>query len=152
VMPRLIAQGQRLAGWLSQVSPETEASRLLEGYVGPSEFRREYGGPEDERDQTALEEFRRTGGRHVAADLAFPQLEAWVEGGFGRQCADAERGRIRSRLAAEGTSSQDFEQWFRAEKVPELQAQAHKDVPAKGRPPAAVDPLVRAAAAAGPEE
>jgi predicted PurR-regulated permease PerM len=152
VLPRVIAQGQRLAGWLSQVSPETEASRLLEGYVGPAEFRRAYGGPGDERYQKALEEFRPTGERHVAAYLAFPRLEAWVEGGFSRQFDEAERGRIRSRLAGEGTSSQEFEQWFRTDKVPELQAQAHQDVPAKGRPAAAVDPLVRAAASAGPEE
>ena len=49
VIPQLVAQGQKLAGWLSQASPETEASRLLEGYVGPSEFRREYGNPDDPR-------------------------------------------------------------------------------------------------------
>jgi predicted PurR-regulated permease PerM len=152
VMPRLIAQGQRLAGWLSQVSPETEVSRLLEGYVGPSEFRREYGGPGDERYQKALEEFRQTGERHVAAYLAFPKLEAWVEGGFSQQFADAERGRIRSRLAGEGPSSQDFERWFRTEKVPELQAQARKEVPEKGRPAGPVDPLVRAAASASAEQ
>src|SRR5262245_29809395 len=85
VMPRLIAQGQRLAGWLSQVSPESEVSRLLEDYVGPSEFRREYGGPQDSRYEKALAEFRETGERHVAAYLAFPTLEAWVEGGFNRQ-------------------------------------------------------------------
>jgi predicted PurR-regulated permease PerM len=152
VMPRLISQGQRLAGWLSQVSPETEVSRLLADYVGPAEFRRQYGGPQDPRYQKALEEFRETGERHVAAYLAFPKLEAWVEGGFGRQFAEAERGRIRSRLAGEGTSSQDFEHWFRTEKVPELQARARKEVPEKGRPAAPVDPLVRSAASAGPEQ
>src|SRR5882724_9438283 len=56
IVPRLIAQGQRLAGWLSQVSPEMEVARLLENYVGPSEFRREYGGQDDARYQKALEE------------------------------------------------------------------------------------------------
>src|SRR6478736_2806407 len=43
IMPRLLAQGQSLAGWMSQVSPETEVAHLLAGYVGPSEFRRQYG-------------------------------------------------------------------------------------------------------------
>src|SRR5262249_50163647 len=141
-----------LAGWLSQVSPETEVSRLLEDYVGPSEFRRQYGGPQDARYQKALAEFRETGERHVAAYLEFPKLEAWVEGGFGRQFTEAESGRIRSRRASEGTSSKDFEQWFLTEKVSELQARARKEVPEKGRPAAPVAPLVRSAASASPEQ
>ena len=152
VLPQLVAQGQRLAGWLSQVSPETEAARLLEDYVGPSEFRQTYGGPQDSRYQKALEEFRTTGERHVAAYLEFPKLEAWVEGSFSQQFAEAERGRIRSHLLGEGTSSQDFEQWFRTEKVPELQTQARQQVPEQGRPTSPVDPLVRAAASASPEQ
>jgi predicted PurR-regulated permease PerM len=152
VLPQLVAQGQRLAGWLSQVSPETEAARVLEDYVGPSEFRRTYGGPQDSRYQKALEEFRSTGDRHVAEYLAFPKLEAWVEGSFIQQFTEAERGRIRSRLLGEGTSSQDFEQWFLTEKIPELQKQARQQVPEKGRPTAPVDPLVRAAASAAPEQ
>src|SRR5579871_4059389 len=65
VLPRMIAQGQRLAGWLSQASPEAEMSHVLEGYVGPAEFRRQYGGPTDPRYQKALAEFGQTGERHV---------------------------------------------------------------------------------------
>src|SRR5205807_1712445 len=86
------------------------------------------------------------------AYLEFPKLEAWVEGGFGRQFAEAERGRLRTHLLSEGTSSKDFEHWFLTEKAPELQARARKDVPEKGRPAAPVDPLVRAAASASPEQ
>src|SRR5262245_38623265 len=152
VVPRLIAQGQRFAGWLSQVSPETEVARLLEERVGPSEFRRQYGGPQDPRYQKALEEFRQTGEQHVAAYLAFPKLEAWVEGGFNRQFVEAERGRIRSHLLAEGTSSKEFEDWFRTEEFPELQARAHQGVPANAREHTPMDSLVRSAATANPEQ
>ena len=38
--PRLIAQGRRLAGWLSHINPETEVTRLLQGWIGPTEFKR----------------------------------------------------------------------------------------------------------------
>jgi predicted PurR-regulated permease PerM len=152
VGPPLIAQGQRLAGWLSQVSPESEIAHLLRDVVGPAEFRQHYGGPGDPRYQKGLERFRKTGDRHVAAYNDFPKVEAWVEGAFSRQFTESERGRIRSRLLAEGTSSKEFEQWFLTEKFPELQEQARKQVPAKGRAPASVDPLVRAAASAKPEE
>jgi hypothetical protein len=147
-----VEQGQHLAGWLSQVSPETEVTRLLEGFVGPSEFKQKYGGPQDPRYQKGLEEFRTTGERHVAAYQDFPHLEAWVEGGFRKSFDEAQRGRIRARLAREGTSSQEFAQWFLKEKVPQLQAQAREQVPEKGRPPAPVNPLVRAAASARPEQ
>src|SRR5262249_62035183 len=78
--PRLLQQGKLLAGRLSQVSPETEVSRLLEGFVGPAEFKEYYGGPADSRYQKGLEEFRGRGERHVAAYDAFPQVEAWMEG------------------------------------------------------------------------
>jgi predicted PurR-regulated permease PerM len=152
VVPRLIAQGQRLAGWLSQVSPETEVARLMEDYVGASEFRRHYGGPEDARYQKALEEFRQTGEHHVAAYLAFPKLEAWVETGFNRQFVEAESGRIRSRLIAEGTSSKEFEDWFRTEEFSELQARSHQVVQGNARQHAPTDSLVRSAATANPEQ
>jgi predicted PurR-regulated permease PerM len=149
--PRLLQQGKLLAGRLSQVSPETEVSRLLEGFVGPAEFKDRYGGPLDPRYQKGLEEFRKSGERHVAAYNAFPQVEAWMEGGFSKQFADAESGRIRAHLLREGTSSQDFEQWFRTVKFPELQRRAQQQAAEKGQPPPA-DPLVRAAASATPEQ
>jgi predicted PurR-regulated permease PerM len=145
VIPRLIAQGQRLAGWLSQASPESEVSHLLEGYVGPSEFRRQFGGPDDPRYQKAFTEFRQTGAAHVAAYLDFPKLESWVEGGFNRQFVDAERGRIRSRLMAEGTSSKDFEAWYRARKFPALKAQDPSADPDRSLAQARRDPAALAA-------
>jgi predicted PurR-regulated permease PerM len=149
--PRVIAQGQHFAGWLSRVSPESEVAHLLEEHVGPSEFRREYGGPQDERYQKALEEFRKGGARHVAEYNQFPRLEAWVDGGFSRQFADAESGRIRVRLTREGTSSKEFEDWFVKEKFPELQRQAREQAADKGgAAPASL--LVRAAASSTPEQ
>jgi predicted PurR-regulated permease PerM len=152
VAPPLIAQGQRLAGGLSHMNPETEVTHVLEKFVGPSQFKREFGGPGDPRYKKGLEEFRKTGESHVDAYYAFPKVEAWVEGGFSKQFAEAESGRIRARLAREGTSSQDFEQWFLKVKVPELQEHARKVVPEKGRPATSVPPLVQAAASATPEE
>jgi predicted PurR-regulated permease PerM len=152
VGPGLLEQGQHLAGWLNQTNPETEVTRLLEGYVGSSQFQREYGGPEDPRYQKGLAEFRATGQRHVKEYQDFPSLEAWLDGSFARGYLEAEQARIRSRLAREGTSSQEFARWFLAEKAPELQAQAKKQVPEKGRATSVVDPLVRAAASAGPED
>jgi predicted PurR-regulated permease PerM len=152
VGPRLVDQGQQLAGWLSHTSPEMEVSRVLESYVAPSEFKQKYGGPEDPRYQKALEEFRKSGERHVAAYQDFPQLEAWVEGGFRRQFDEAQQGRIRLRLAREGTSSREFAQWFFKQKVPQLQEQARQQVPEKGRPAGPVDPLVLAAVSATPEQ
>jgi predicted PurR-regulated permease PerM len=140
VMPTLIAQGQRLIGWLSRVDPETEAARLVEGYVGPAEFRRQFGGPDDPRYQKGLADFRSTGETHVAAYLGFPQLEAWVEGSFGRQFADRESARIKARLLSEGTSGKDFERWYLAEKAPQLQAEARKESQAKGKPATVVTP------------
>jgi predicted PurR-regulated permease PerM len=146
VGPRLLRQVQHLAGWLSQANPETEVARLLESYVGPAEFKRKYPDPQDPGYQKDLAEFRESKVAHVKEYNDFPNLEAWVEGGFSKQYADTERGRIRTRLIAEGVSSKDFEEWFLKEKLPELQEQAKKQVPAKGRPNATIDPLVRAAA------
>lgn len=122
VLPPLIAQGQRMAGWLIHVSPEAEISRLLEQYVAPAEFRQQYGGPTDPRYKAALEEFRKTGESHVADYLEFPKYESWVEGGFEKEYDANERARIRSALLSEGTSSKEFETWFLAEKAPELVA------------------------------
>jgi predicted PurR-regulated permease PerM len=152
VAPPLLAQGRRLVGWMNHVDPETEVSRLVEGFVGPSQFRAQYGTPADPRYQKALEEFRQTGVLYVTAYHQFPNLEAWVEGGFKKQFADEQRARLRVHLVREGTSSKEFEEWFLHEKVPELKEQGHQQVPAKGRPSAPVDPLVRAAAAATPEQ
>jgi predicted PurR-regulated permease PerM len=150
--PRMAGQAQRLAAWSSQVTPEGEVARVLEGIVGPREFAQEYGGPGDPRYQEGLKEFRASGAQHVAAYHVFPHLEAWVEAGFGKQFLEAERGRIAVKLAREGTSGPAFADWFLKEKVPELQAQARKDVPDKGRPSVPVTPLVRAAASAKPEQ
>src|SRR5262245_33416470 len=150
--PALVEQAERLAAWMNQANLEKEVARILQGFVGPSEFAHKYGGPEDARYRQGLEEFRQSGARHVAAYNEFPHLEAWVEAGFSKQFLEAEGGRVRQQLAREGTSSQAFAQWFLTEKVPELQAQARKQVPEKGRPAAPVDPLVRAAAAAKPEQ
>jgi predicted PurR-regulated permease PerM len=152
VAPPLLAQGKRLAGWMNHVDPETEVSRLVEGFVGPAEFRAQYGTPADPRYQKALEEFRQTGVLHVADYQQFPNLEAWVEGGFKKQFADEQRARVRAHLVREGTSSKDFEEWFLQEKVPELQKQAHEEMPAKGQPSAPIDSLVRAAATATPAQ
>jgi predicted PurR-regulated permease PerM len=150
--PELVDQAERLAGWMNQASLEKEVGRLFEGAVGPSEFAHTYGGPDDPRYRQALEEFRKSGARHVAAYQEFPHLEAWVEAGFSKQFLEAERGRARQQLAQEGTSSKAFTQWFLTEKVPELQAQARKQVPEHGRPAVPVDPLVREAASAKPEQ
>jgi predicted PurR-regulated permease PerM len=119
--PPLVEQGQRIAGWLSKINPESEVAHLLEEHVATREFRREYGSPDDPRYQKALEEFRQGGESHVAEYNEFPRLEAWVDGGFSKQFADAESGRIRSRLLSEGTSSKAFGDWFVKEKAPRLQ-------------------------------
>jgi predicted PurR-regulated permease PerM len=148
IAPHLIEQGHRLGGWLSQTSPEAEVARQLEEFVGPYEFKQRYGKPDSTAYQKALAEFREEGRSHVDAYNQFPQLEAWVEGGFSKQFTEATRARTRSRLLREGTSSKEFEQWFLKDKVPELKAEARKHVPEKGRPVPSVPPLVRAAATA----
>jgi predicted PurR-regulated permease PerM len=152
VGPSLLSQGQHLAGWLSHVNPETEVSRLLKGIVGPFEFKANFGGPEDPRFQKGLEEFRQTGVLHVAEYNQFPSVQAYAEGGFSKQFADSQRARIKLELAREGTSSKDFENWFIQDKFLELLEQARKQLPELGRSPVPVDPLVRAAASAKPEQ
>ena len=151
VAPQLVAQGQHMAGWISQLDPAAEVAHLLEGRVGPSEFARVYGGPDDARYQKALQEFRQSSESHVAEYNQFPRLEAWVEGGFGKQFVDAESGRIRARLMREGTSSQQFADWFLKVKVPRLQ-EAARSLAAAKPPQPPPSPLVVAAATATPEQ
>ncbi len=124
VMPHLIVQCRHLAGWLSRTNPETEVARLVETYVGPAEFRREFGDAQDERYRRAIDEFSKSGARYVSEYLEFPKLEDRIEGGFSRQFAETQRGRIRSHLISEGTSSKDFEEWFRTKKFARSQAEA----------------------------
>jgi predicted PurR-regulated permease PerM len=118
----LIQQAQHLAGWLSHVSPESEAARLLEKYIGPREFREKYHGPNDPTYRKDLEEFRASQIKHVDAYNQFPHLEAWVQGAFDKRYLDAERGRIRARLAREGASSAAFAHWFTTIKAPQAKA------------------------------
>jgi predicted PurR-regulated permease PerM len=132
--PRLVDQGRRMAGWLSKVNPEQEVAHLLEELIAPGEFRRQYGGPDDPRYRKALEEFRQSGETHVAEYTQFPRLEAWVDGAFSKHFADAESGRIRSRLLSEGTSSKAFENWFVKEKVPQLLSRARPPTSGKDEP------------------
>jgi predicted PurR-regulated permease PerM len=152
VGPHLVAQAESIAGWLGHINPETEVQRNLEKLIGPSEFRQQYGTPGDPRYQKGLDEFRNSPAQHVQEYYDFPTIEAWMEAGFSKQFTEAERGRIRARLTKEGTSSQDFEQWFLSDKFPKLQEQARKEASEKGPPSASVDPLVRAAASTPPEQ
>lgn len=152
VAPRLLEQAQHLAGWMSHVSPETEVSRVLGDFIGPELFKQEYGDPSDPRYQRGLKDFRADGDSHVAAYNDFPQLEAWVEGGFREQFVEAERGRIRAQLLREGTSSKEFEHWFLNEKLPELQKQARDQLAPKASSSNAADPLVRSAASSTPQQ
>jgi predicted PurR-regulated permease PerM len=152
VGPRLVAQAESIAGWLGHINPETEVQRNLEKFIGPSEFRQQYGTPDDPRYQKGLDEFRTSPAQHVQEYYDFPTIEAWMEAGFSKQFTEAERGRIRARLTKEGTSSQDFEQWFLSEKFPKLKEQARKEGSEQGHPSASVDRLVRAAASTPPDQ
>ena len=126
IAPSLLRQGKQLAGWLSHVNPETEVARLTEGFIGPQEFKRAYSGPSDPQYQKDLQAFQATKVQHVKEYQEFPQLEAWVEGGFAKHFADVQSGKVRARLVTEGISSQDFEKWFITEKYPRLQKEAIK--------------------------
>jgi predicted PurR-regulated permease PerM len=152
VGPHLLAEGQQLAGWMNQVRAESEIARVLERYVGPSQFKAKYGGPTDPRYQQALAEFRKTGESHVQAYNDFPHLEAWIEAGFTKKFLEGEQGRLRHQLTTEGASSKAFADWFLTSKVPVLQAQAKAQDPARGAPPGKQDPLVRAAGSVTPEQ
>lgn len=120
--PRILEQGKKLSGWLGQIDPETEAARLCERYVGPSEFKRVYPSDATAEYSKDLEDFRKSGMRHLREYQDFPQLESWVEGGFRKQYTAEAAGRTRSRLLKEGTNSADFRNWFANEKAPELRA------------------------------
>lgn len=122
----LMHQGQELVGWASKLDLEAEVCRLLESFIGPQEFRREYGAEDDPRYQRALEEFRNSGASHSAAYRDFPHLEAWVEGPVGKRFNEDAAARLRAHLKREGTSSKEFQSWFINQKFPELQAQARK--------------------------
>jgi predicted PurR-regulated permease PerM len=150
--PRLVAQGEEIAGWVSHLNPETEVARSVEKIVGPREFRQQYGAPGDPRYQKGLDEFRKSADQHVQEYYDFPGVEAWMEGAFSKQFTEAERGRIRARLRHEGTSSKDFEQWFLTEKFPQLQERAKRQQSDKDVPAVPLDPLVRAAASTPPEQ
>ena len=149
VTPRLLEQGQHLAGWLSRANAESEAARVLEYFIGPYLFAQAYRNPRDPNYQRSLEAFRASDERYGKAYDAFPTLEAWVEDEFHQQFGNAEAARIRDRLAREGTSSQEFEQWFLTEKLPRLQAQARQHLPEDRRESAS---LLRLAASAKPDE
>ena len=151
IAPSLLHQGKQLAGWLSHVSPESEVARLLEDFIGPEEFKRTYTGPDDPNYQNDLKAFQATKVQHVKEYQDFPNLEAWVEGGFGNHFAEVETARVRSQLLRAGVSSKEFEQWFLTVKYPELQKEAKKP-PEKGRASTPFDPLIRAAATAKPEQ
>lgn len=152
VAPRVMAQGERLSGWLRQTSPETEVARLLEQYVGPSEFQKEYGSQDSPTYRKALEEFRQKGENHTEAYNEFPRLEAWVEGSIVKPLANEEQQRIRSSLIHEGTSSESFSQWFINDKCPQLKNDARQSVPEQGRPATGVSSLVRAAVTDSPQQ
>lgn len=144
----LVHQGQELVGWASKLDLEAEVCRLLEGFIGPQEFRREYGSQDDPRYQRALEEFRLSGASHGAEYRAFPHLEAWVEGPVGKRFNEETAALIRAKLMREGTSSKEFQSWFISQKFPELQAQA-RNAGAKTRQ--AKDPMELLALSAAKE-
>lgn len=148
--PRLISQVQHLASWVSQISPSTASTKFLEDWIGPYEFKQAYQGPDDPKYRKDLEAFRGSGQQHVQAYHDFPALEAWVEGAFRKDFADAEAARVRTRLEAEGTSSAEFERWFLSKKLSDLQEQARRRPPHEST--ADLSPLMRAAATESPEQ
>jgi predicted PurR-regulated permease PerM len=152
VGPRLLDQGQRAAGWFSNLDAESEAARLLERPVGAAEFTREFGAPDDSRYAKGLEEFRATGEQHVAAYHDFPAIEALVDGSFVKQFTPAQRTRARLRLLHAGTGSPEFTQWFMTRKVPELQQQTRQQTAESAREAGVLEPLIRAAATEKPEQ
>lgn len=152
VMPHLIAQGQHLIAWVSQTNPEAEVARLVERYVGHSEFEHAYGGPQDPRYQTAFEEYRKTGQRFVTEYDDFPQLASWIEGGFSRQYDDVVRARLQTQLLNEGVSSKDFEIWFFNTKLPAVRAQAVQNTQIKSSPATPLETFLRNATTTEPAE
>lgn len=152
VMPHLISQGQHLIAWVSQTNPEAEVARLVERYVGHSEFEHAYGGPQDPRYQKAFEEYRKTGQRFVTEYDNFPQLASWIEGGFSRQYDDVVRARLQSQLLNEGVSSKDFEVWFLNTRLPAAKAQAMQGITAKNNSSAPLEAFLRMSATTEPAE
>ncbi|MCF7959686.1 MAG: AI-2E family transporter [Pirellula sp.] len=152
ISPHFAAQGRRLSGWIRYASPETEAARLLEDFVGPVLFNSEFGNQDTPAYQEAFAEYRAKGELHALEYYRFPSLEAWVEGSIFVPIADEERERIRSWLISEGASSQAFAEWFIREKAPELADQAQLEVPKTGRPAKSVSSLVRAAVTSSPAQ
>ncbi|MBX7104179.1 MAG: AI-2E family transporter [Gemmataceae bacterium] len=146
VGPRLIAEVQHLAGWVTDVSPTTATAGVLEQWIGPMEFRRAYHGPEDPKYREDFAEFQKKGVGGVQAYNDFPSIEAWVEGQFRKKFQQAEVERLRLELQREGTSSQSFTNWFLSKKYPALQEQARRVKPA------AEDALLVRAAAGEPAE
>jgi len=152
IAPALLRQGQQLGGWLSQVNPESEVSRLFENYVGPAEFKNKYTGPQDPAYQQDLEKFRASEVLHVNEYHDFPHLEAWVGGAFNKNFTDAARAGIHSRLSREGVSSKEFEKWFLTVKLEELKENAKNKNPDKVPPAQPLDPLVPASLFTTPEK
>jgi len=152
VSPHVVAQGQRLSGWLRYASPETEASRLLEDFMGRSMFISEFGRPGSPSYQQGLEDFYKRGERHSLEYNRFPSLEAWVEGSIFRPFIDNEREDIRSSMLSEGTGSQALAAWFTTNRAPELISEAKREISEKGRTAEEVTPLLRAAATSTPEQ
>lgn len=146
VAPHVLAQGQRLVGWLSHVNFETETARLLDGFIGPYLLRQKY--PSDASDQYKkdLEQFRRSPDRRAAEYQDFARIQAWLEGGFSRQFTEERRSRIKREVLREGALGKDFEDWFTREKYAALRDTAQK--PSKVEP----DALAAQAAAMKPDE
>jgi predicted PurR-regulated permease PerM len=152
VMPHLVAQTQHFIGWASRINPELEVSRMLEGFVSHSEFEQQFGNPQDPRYQNGLAEFQKTGDHYVKQYLDFPNLEAWIEGGFNRQFADSQRNVIRSRLMSKGVTSKEFESWFISVKYPQLKSAIQKVTSDKSTVAVQVDPLVHYAMTASAQD
>jgi predicted PurR-regulated permease PerM len=152
VSPHVVAQGQRLSGWLRYASPETEASRLLEDFMGSSMFATEFGRPGSPSYQKGLEDFYQRGERHSLEYNRFPSLEAWVEGSIFRPFADNEREEMRSSMLSEGVSSKALMDWFVNQKIPELIIDGKREIALQGRSAEEVTPLLRAAATSTPDQ
>ncbi|HQR06929.1 MAG TPA: AI-2E family transporter [Gemmatales bacterium] len=150
IMPHLIAQGQHLIAWVSQTNPEAEAARLVERYVGHSEFEHAYGGSQDPRYLKAFEEYRKTGQRFVTEYDNFPQQASWIEGGFSRQYDDVVRARLQSQLLNEGVSSKDFEIWFLNTKLPAVKTEQMQGTFGKNNASTPLETFLRSAATTEP--
>lgn len=147
IAPRLFTQGQHLVGWLKYADPETELGRMLGDVIGSYKLEREPAAKPDDLDQ-----FRRSGERHVEAYNRFPSLEAWLEGPFSEEFSRNETARIRSRLNREGTSSADFASWFTLKKLPQLRAASQSVDSPRSAPQSPVNAVIAALPDATPPE